>query len=245
MSEEQPKILIGCPTYAGHDGCIERFIQGLKNLSYQNADVIFASDSTDVNFLKKIQSAGYSILKNPLVTGKMESIVQNRNKIIQHVSEKKYDYLFFVDTDVLLPEDAIEKLLSVNQAIASGIYLGAIPMQGTVKIAPIIYDFGDKEDYVKAVPMNHVMKDWVFEIAACGFGCCLIKREVLEKVKLRYNKETQAGEDTCFCFDARKQHKYHIFANTGVKCIHMGKNKEADFDFPAGIAGFNFEQEVY
>ena len=140
MKEEQPKVLISCPTYEGHNNCIERFIKGLKNLSYKNFGVIFASDSTSENFLNKIIDAGYEILKSPVCKKEwnMSSIVQNRNRIIQYALEKEYDYLLFVDTDVLLPEQAVEKLLSVNQPIVSGIYLGAVPMHGTVKIAPII-----------------------------------------------------------------------------------------------------------
>lgn len=243
MSEKLQKVLIGCPTYDGHEHCIERFIQGLKNLSYRNFDVLFVDNSEKEDYAKKIKNAGYQVVRNPSSKEKISKIVDNRNKIIQHAIEKKYDYLFFVDTDVLLPTDAIEKLLSVKQPITSGVYLGALPVQGEIKIAPVLFEFSDKKDYIKIIPLNEVLDELVFGIAACGFGCCMIEREVIEKVKLRYNEQTKSGEDILFCADARKNFGYPVFVNTAVKCTHMVVG--GDLDFPAGVANFSFETDVY
>lgn len=243
MKEKLPKILVGCPTYDGHSHCISRFTDGLKNLTYKNFDVLFVDNSQNEDYAKKIRESGYEVVRNPSSKEKIINIVENRNKIIQRAIEKKYDYLFFVDTDVLLPVDAIQKLLSVKQPIASGVYLGGLPIQGETRIAPVLFDFSDKKDYVKIIPLNDVMEEIIFGIAACGFGCCLIEREVLEKVKLRYNEQTKSGEDVLFCADARKNFGYPTFVNTAVKCTHMVLG--GDLVFPAGIAAFSFEQEIY
>jgi len=242
MAQKTPKILVGCPTYDGQAHCIERFMESLKKLVYKNFDVIFVDNSLDESFARKISSKKYEVIRNPSQKEKIVRIVENRNKIITRVLEKEYDYLFFADTDVLLPEDAIEKLLKTDKPIATGVYLGGLKFHDGVKIAPVLYDFAEQQDYVKIVPMNNVMDEKIFEVAGCGFGCCLIKKEVLEKVKLRYSETSKGGEDLLFCHDARKNFGYKTFVNTSVKCVHMIAS--GDLTFPAGLANFSFDYEI-
>lgn len=241
MVQKPLRILIGCPTYDGQAHCIERFMQGLKELTYKNYDVVFVDNSLNDAFAQKIKTCNYEVIRNPAQGERIVNIVNNRKIIITRALEKKYDYLFFVDTDVLLPPNAIQKLLAVKQPISSGVYLSGLPVSGSLRIAPVLYDFSEKEDYYKIIPMNDVMEDLIFEIAACGFGCCLIRREVLEKVQLRYNEKIQSGEDIFFCYDARKL-GYRTFVNTTVRCTHMVA--DGDVTFPAGVAHFSVEYDL-
>ncbi|MBI4141543.1 glycosyltransferase family 2 protein [Candidatus Woesearchaeota archaeon] len=242
MNKKQPKILVGCPTHDGQTHCIQRFLTELKQLTYTNYEVLFVDNSMDENYAKLIASHGYEVLRNPSKNEhRIIDIISNRNIIIKRMLEKKYDYLFFADTDVLLPPDAIEKLLSIDQPIASGVYLGGQKFPDGTKIAPVLYELTDKEDYLKSVPINDVMEDLVYEVAASGMGCLLIRKEVLEKVKLRYSEKIMSGEDILFCHDARKL-GYRTFVNTAVRCTHMVP--EGDITFPAGIANFSFQYDI-
>lgn len=242
MTVQQPKILVGCPTFDGHSHCIQRFLTSLKQLTYGNHDVLFVDNSITENHAQIITSNGYEVIRNPVKNkDRIIDIIANRNIIIQRATEKKYDYLFFADTDVLLPQDAIEKLLSLQQPIASGVYLGGQTFGKETKIAPVLYELTQNENYLKSVPINDVMEDLIYEIGASGMGCCLIRTEVLEKVKLRYSEKIMSGEDVLFCHDARKL-GYRTFVNTSVRCTHMVP--EGDITFPAGIANFSFQYEV-
>ncbi|MBI4140797.1 glycosyltransferase family 2 protein [Candidatus Woesearchaeota archaeon] len=242
MSQKQPKILMGCPTSDGHAHCIQRFLTALKQLTYTNYDVLFADNSIQEKHAQLIKSYGYETIRNPSKNkDRIIDIISNRNIIIKRAVEKKYDYLFFVDTDVLLPPDAIEKLLSPDQPIVSGVYLGGQKFSNETKIAPVLYELTANENYLRSVPLNNVMEDLVYEIAASGMGCVLIQREVLEKVKLRYSEKIMSGEDVLFCHDARKL-GYRTFVNTSVRCTHMVS--EGDITFPAGIANFSFQYDV-
>ncbi len=242
MAQKIQKVLVGCPTYDGQKHCIDRFMHALKKLTYKNFDVLFVDNSETDEFAQRIRKEGYEVIRNPIAEEKIVRIVSNRNKIIERMLLKKYDCLFFADTDVLLPEDAIENLLIVNQAIVSGVYLSGLKFSEGIKIAPVLYDFSEQEDYVQIVPMNEVMDDKIFEIAACGFGCCLIKREVIEKVKIRYSEKSKGGEDLLFCNDARKNFGYKTVVNTAVKCVHM--TPAGDVEFPAGLANFSLEYDM-
>ncbi len=240
--QNPPRVLIGCPTYEGHSFCIKRFLEALKKISYPNFDVLFVDNSEKEEHAQFIRSHGYEVLRNAEKTAdRIDAIIKNRNIIIQRAIEKGYGCLLFLDTDVLVPEDIIEKLLSHDNDIVSGVYLGGQMIKRRMRLAPVIYDFTEKKDYVKHIPVERVLEGDFFEIAACGFGCCLIKREILEKVTLRYNKELGGGEDFPFCKDARDK-GYRIFADCTVKCIHM--TKEKDLVFPVSVASFRISYDI-
>ena len=48
-------------------------------------------------------------------------INQCRDAIVKVAFERNYDYVFWVDDDMLIPSDAITKLLSHNKDICSGL----------------------------------------------------------------------------------------------------------------------------
>ena len=236
------RVLIGCPTYDGQSYCISRFLEQLKLVKGAH-DVLFVDNSESDTHQNMITGAGFEVIRNRNAgEDRIAKIISNRQKIIDRFLEKKYDALLFLDTDILPPEDILPRMLTHKKEIVTGVYLGAMKIQGKIRQAPVIYDFSHKKDYFRPVPLNSVLDDDVREIAASGFGCILISRAVLEKVQLRYNKELGSGEDIPFCRDARELHGFKTFVDTSIKCTHM--QKEKDFDFPAGITHFSFVYEL-
>lgn len=235
------RVLVGCPTYDGQYFCISRFLERLKEVKGQH-DALFVDNSLDNKHSDTIRKAGFEVIKTTPQEDRIATIINNRQHIINRALEKKYDYLLFLDTDVLPPSDIIPRLLAHNKDIITGIYLGTLNRKGKTLQAPVIYDFSHRKDYFKPIPLNDVLGNNILEIAACGFGCSLISRAVLEKVKLRYNKTLGSGEDIPFCRDARELHNFKIYTDTSIKCTHMQPNK--DLDFPAGVAHFSFAYDL-
>lgn len=236
------RVLIGCPTYDGQSYCIGRFVEQLKLVKGPN-DVLFVDNSGNDAHSEIIKAAGFEVIRNKNAgEDRIAKIISNRQKIIDRFLEKRYDALLFLDTDILPPEDIISRMIAHKKDIVTGVYLGAMKIQGKIRQAPVIYDFSHKKDYFRPVPLNSVLDEDLREIAASGFGCILISRPVLEKVQLRYNKELGSGEDIPFCRDARELHGFKTFVDTSIKCTHM--QKERDLNFPAGIASFSFEYEL-
>jgi glycosyltransferase involved in cell wall biosynthesis len=44
-----------------------------------------------------------------------------RNNIAKYAKDHKFDYIFWVDSDIILPKDALMKLLSHDKDIVSGV----------------------------------------------------------------------------------------------------------------------------
>ena len=57
------------------------------------------------------------------------------------------------------------------------------------------------------------------QVHSVGFGCCMLRRNVLEHVKLREYQGGNASEDIFFCIDAHAQ-GFKIFLDTTVWVKH-------------------------
>jgi len=195
MSEEEfPKIMIAIPT----TGSLEyETLQSIMRLPGQYY--------IRFNNLRPLSNA-----RNELVKTFLES-------------EDNYEYIFFVDSDVLLPPNTW-KLLDDDKDIISGLY----PVWIHDDIFPCMF-WKSRPGYWKA------FKKWennkVVEVDAVGAGALLVKREVFESIdypwfRAGYYMEDcdrwNWGEDMYFS-ELVKKNGYKIFVDTGVTCNHYAK----------------------
>jgi len=153
------------------------------------------------------------------VTG--DQIDQIRNLISDWA--KRYDYLFSVDSDIILPKDSLKKMIVADKDVISGLYIQRIPNTHTLEI----YMNGANGSIIN-MPYDIVPKDQLFEIAGCGMGCCLIKSEVFRKMEYPHfyyksailHKDT-VSEDIYFCKKA-KDNGFEVWADSSIKCDHKG-----------------------
>lgn len=132
----------------------------------------------------------------------------------------KYDYLFSVDSDISFPKDTLVKLLSHNTDIVSGLYIQRIPGQHNLEL----YRNGINVKY------EDVKHQQLVEVDSCGFGCVLIKSDVVSSVeypqfvyKSAIDHNYTVSEDTYFCLKAREK-GFKVFADTSVLCEHHGSH---------------------
>lgn len=142
---------------------------------------------------------------------------QVRNLIADWVV-KGYDYLFAVDHDVTFGPGTLERLLSHDKPVISGIYRQRLPEQ-----AIEIFDYdGRRMKYEEISGVNLV------EIGGCGFGCTLVKKEVFQKIgypQFEYHHALDhnhtVSEDTDFCKKAINA-GFTIWCDPMVLCGHIG-----------------------
>ena len=135
---------------------------------------------------------------------------------------KRYDYLFCVDSDIVLPRDSLSKLLFAQKDIISGVYIQRLPGN-----KPEIY----KQDHSR-YQYEELMSsgDRLVEIGSCGFGCVLINSDVLRKMeyphfvyKSALDHNFTLSEDVYFCMKA-KEAGFSVWCDTSIKCDHIGQN---------------------
>jgi FkbM family methyltransferase len=139
---------------------------------------------------------------------------------------KRYDYLFCVDSDIVLPKDTLVKMVSANKDIISGLYIQRKPDQHTLEIYRDTPNGG-----VANIPYEQLKNLPIVEVAACGMGCCLINSEVLRTLPYPHfvyrsalNHSNTFSEDIYFCLEARK-FGFKVWADPSIHCEHIGSTK--------------------
>jgi len=151
-----------------------------------------------------------------------------RNELVKKALQRKADYIWFIDSDSIIPKDAFKKLLNLNADIASGVYF--------VKTRPYV-PVMRKEIEGKLYFMELIDFNRVYEADGIGLGCCLIRADVFKKLPKPWFKfewkegERQLSEDLYFCRLARK-HGFKILVDTGIVVGHQG-GTVTDFEYRA------------
>ena len=135
---------------------------------------------------------------------------------------KRYDYLFCVDSDIVLPNNALVKLLKADKYIVSGCYVQRLH-NNTLELF-------EANGLGGVVPISvERLTGELISVDACGFGCVLINSVVLRAMKYPHFIYTEAldhkntiSEDIYFCTKAKLEHGYTIWADTSLICKHIG-----------------------
>ena len=150
------------------------------------------------------------------------NIDQVRNLIADWVV-KGYDYLFSVDSDISFAPDTLVKLLAHDKDLVSGLYIQRKPGLHILEI----YEHNTRGG-VSNVPYEKLKGRALVEIAGCGFGCALVKAEVMRKIgypQFEYHSaidhKNTVSEDVDFCRKARDK-GFKIWADPSVLCSHTG-----------------------
>jgi len=141
------------------------------------------------------------------------------------------DKILFMDTDMEFPLNVVQKLLSHDKPIVSGLYHTKVP-----PYSPIAGWTKEVDGMLKNVNGNGVMwkenycplpEDELVEVDWCGIGCLMVDMDVFDKIKYPCFKDvwddeagTRAeGHDVVFC-RAVKDVGYSIYVDTSMDCGH-------------------------
>ena len=176
-------IAIPCMDYLEAD-----FVESLTNMIlYHKADV-----EIDVRYLKA------------------SLVYDARNQLVKHATQTGgFDYILWLDSDMTFDSDLLDRLLADmdGRDMVSGLCFGRRP-----PFKPCIYK---KLDVTVSGQMIHpesenwfdYPRDQIFEVAACGFACVLMRVDVLEAMGIYgvpFFPVGGLGEDLTFCWRARK-----------------------------------------
>lgn len=146
---------------------------------------------------------------------KASLVYDARNQITKYALDKGgFDYVLWLDSDMTFGPDLMEKLLAdmepedgERRQAVSGLCFGRRP-----PFKPCIYKSLDVQQqgqmiYPKAEVYLDYPRDQLFDVAACGFACVMMRMDVLEAMGIYgvpFFPIGGLGEDLTFCWRAQK-----------------------------------------
>lgn len=193
------KILIAIPTF---ENILPEVFQAIYDLDKGEHDV-------DFKFVK-----GYDCAKA-------------RNVISKKAIDGGYDYVMMVDSDTIVPKDAITNMLDP----VADVVIGCCPRKNTKDRMTALFSAKDNlkgKGFHVAMSYDELQGDERIELKGGGFACVLINTKVFEKMVYPYFKYvvhedgSALSEDLYFCVNAKKE-GFRIEADPRVKCGHLAR----------------------
>jgi GT2 family glycosyltransferase len=252
--KSSPKILVACPTYEGMKYCLDRFVKAIKEIDYDNYDILIVDNSEEENYFSILSSIKEikCLRDNTLEKSSRKKIADSRNKILEYALQEKYDYVLMMDQDVIPPKEIITELLNDNKNLVSGLYFNYFMSSGKMKFLSVAWacltpeEFEEIKTKFKLPPLvksntdlrRHLTQEEIdsnktIEVLIPSAGCLLIKKDVFEKVKYSLLNLQELGfldntvkttDDIGFIFNARKE-GFNAYCNTKIKCNHLVEEK--------------------
>ena len=187
------KTLIAVPTM---DMCQSRFAQSLATLD-------------------KVGDCQVSFIMNSL-------IYDARNKFCQQAIDGEFDYIFWLDSDMVFPSYVLQQFMQHDKDIVAGLYF-----RRAYPFTPVAFSELRRENGILRMKDLEEWPNDLFEVDGVGFGCVLMKTDCLFDIAGKeggvwFTPTPDAGEDAAFCLRA-KEYGYEIWVDPTVKLGHVGQ----------------------
>jgi len=236
-----PKILVASPIFKGMKYCLKEFLEGVKNLDYENYQILFVDNSKENDFFEELKrKEGIIVLKDDTLEEKnLKRVVDSRNKIIEYAIINNFDYLFMMDADVIPPKNTLKELLSCGKEVVSGVYYNLFKYSGKIIKLPTVWVFFNEEEFAefkrvyntehksrfeikRHLTDEEVKTGKLFEVIYPSAGCMLLKKNIFKKFKYKFEKGST--DEISFLDDIRRE-KIKIYCNTKIICKHLIEGK--------------------
>jgi len=230
MPNSLPRILIGAPV-RNRAWVLPYYLAALERLDYPKELLTFCfilNDSTDnsrellFEFAKNHSTT--IIERNQCAPEDREDrqerdriygpLAEVRNLLLSIAANLEIDYLFSVDSDIIVPPDILTRLLAHRKDIVAALIYND-------------YHFNAHENYPNRFPNIMIRREGLqsyrdyplnslFEVDVTG-AVYLLSRKVIRKVRYGYHPQ---GEDIYFCQEA-KERGFSLWCDSSIFCQHI------------------------
>lgn len=176
-------------------------------------DMVSARFAQSLATLKKVGQCTVSFLMGSL-------IYDSRNKLAGYAVQMEADYMLWLDSDMVFPPDTLERMMKTIEENDIDILCG-LYFRRTHPFTPVLFNKLERDGETLVFEDVKEIPDDLFEVAGCGFGCVLMKTDVLFDIGINwFTPYIDAGEDCAFCMRAREK-GYKIYCDPSISLGHM------------------------
>ena len=252
MKKSFPRVLICAPTAASKNYCFEKWIDNVMSFTYPEFTVRLFDNTSDkgvnakrlndkvasrygnVGANNKFYAANSLLLNNSQDKDITAKLALPHNDCRNLFLAGGYDYMLHLESDVFPQTNIIETLMFHRKQVVGALYYrdsGAyrsIMLQKMIYLAPregISVNFTAGEEL-------YFIDGTLKQASSVGLGCVLIAKPVLQSIKFRRTKGSEAAPDAYFSEDCFTRN-IKIYADTS--CIAVHDNQDW------GIYGIDFK----
>lgn len=148
-----------------------------------------------------------------ILTGTLVHVA--RDRLAQHAVNNDFSHVLWIDSDMVFDRYVFEDLLMTGKDMVCGLFIS--------RHSPYLSCV-----FSKLYPAERISEypNDIFKVAGCGFGCVLMKAQILKDVMLSndgkcFVPEQKLGEDLAFCQRAAGC-GYEIWCEPTVRVGHVG-----------------------
>lgn len=197
-------------------------------------------DAVDASFFNSFVTLEYLPGNKYSFDVKSNSLVYNaRNDFVLDAIQGNYEYLAMLDSDMVLPQDTLSRLLTDIEEndfdLVTGLYFTR-----RLPTSPVILKDLDwyEDEKLGAQEFTTVYEDYprdMFQIAGCGLGCCIIRVDLLKTITWTYKMPPftplpRLSEDYAFCWRAKKLNA-EMWCDPKIKPLHAGLKLYGEADW--------------
>lgn len=211
------KILVGTITNICKDYCWDKFSKQLKGLQMQGHEVFIIDNSVRLQPRKGFKTYHYKKYKQILgecytknlnlpnekkLNGLIFITLDCMNKLRDVFLKGDYTHLFILESDVFIEKDTVQRLLDMDADVANFTYLMnlnrfddyTLCVQSTKDSIGRMLNVEQSKELINT-GVKEFGKDMLGDrmLSGGGYGCTLVRREVLEKIKFRINSTAEGN----------------------------------------------------
>ena len=220
------KILLFCPTYKLDNGELAIRNETLESISKikvpEGVDLEVEISTNNLKAITGIRNVDH------------ENTLHQYRYARQRILDGNYDYLFIIEHDMIIPEDALVKMLATDADVVYGLYLfrQGKPLLNAARAVNSKWPDMSLTNFPEIVKKARE-QGWI-EVSGFGFGCTLIRRKVLETFEMRRNETVGSPcPDMPFAADCLK-HGFKQICRFDVICGHIKPNGDILIPFERG-----------
>lgn len=231
---------MGVTTYEGKDYIFEECIRAINRFDYpkDRIDVVIVDNSPTPAYATKLKRRGHKRVERVLRgASSREALTKSQNRIRQILLAGDYDYLLFIESDLICPTDLPKRLLSHNQRVVGSVY----NIARDEKFVPCIFVNYRNEDgflgtrplgltppditgkkYYNPAEINEFFNDpnKLQQVHGVGFGATLIEKSIVARFPFWCDERFDDKHSDVYFYLDLQNNNVPVFVDTSVLIPH-------------------------
>ena len=207
-----------------------RWYANIQKLNYPNYDFIVVDNTNNLSYVSKLRREGYKHIYHQSRGGNSRIAIARASEFIRRYAvENDYDYIMFIETDLLPPKNIIQRLMGYKKPVTGAIYEIGLHNSTESPRKPLLYRPEEAIDgtiHLKILTPKEgysMMNKGLLQTPAMGLGCCLIHSNIFKKYTFKYTSTGKQHTDSLFYYELWRD-KVPVWVDTDIIIYHENQN---------------------